>query len=214
MLTLDHLVVAARTLEEGASWVEERLGVAPAPGGRHALMGTHNRLLSLGAGRYLEVIAVDPASPAPSRPRWFALDAPGMRARLASGPALVHWVARTDRLEEAVAATPGKRPEVLSLSRGELRWRIGVPEDGSLPEGGPFPTFIEWEGERHPSGGLAGSGCALERLELRHPRATALLAVLRGLGLGAGEAVTASDGAAVALVARIDTARGACSLGD
>jgi hypothetical protein len=57
---LDHLVVAARTLEEGAAWVTGRLGVSMAPGGKHALMGTHNRLLSLGARAYLEVIAIDP----------------------------------------------------------------------------------------------------------------------------------------------------------
>lgn len=48
-LALDHLVVAARTLEEGARWLEARTGVPTAPGGRHALMGTHNRLLSPGA---------------------------------------------------------------------------------------------------------------------------------------------------------------------
>ena len=53
----DHLVVAARTLEEGAAWVEARLGVAPVPGGKHPTMGTHNRLLrieeALGSnGRY------------------------------------------------------------------------------------------------------------------------------------------------------------------
>lgn len=212
MLALDHLVVAARTLEEGAAWVEERLGVAPAPGGRHALMGTHNRLLSLGPGRYLEVIAVDPDAPAVARPRWFALDAPRMRERLARGPALVHWVARTDRIEEAVAATPGARPEVLSLSRGEFRWRIGVPADGSLPEGGVFPTFIAWEGPRHPSDALAESGCTLERLELRHPGATGLLGVLRGLGLGAGEGVTAAQDGPAGMSARVRLARGAATL--
>ena len=33
---LDHIVVAARTLEEGSAWVEAALGVAPVPGGKHA----------------------------------------------------------------------------------------------------------------------------------------------------------------------------------
>ena len=59
MLVLDHLAVSAATLEEGAGWIGERLGVAVEGGGRHAEMGTHNRLLSLG-DLYLEVIAVDP----------------------------------------------------------------------------------------------------------------------------------------------------------
>ena len=48
---LDHLVVAARTLEEGAAWVEAALGVKTLPGGKHPLMGTHNRVLSIGRGR-------------------------------------------------------------------------------------------------------------------------------------------------------------------
>ena len=30
---LDHIVVAARTLEEGSAWVEAALGVAPVPAG-------------------------------------------------------------------------------------------------------------------------------------------------------------------------------------
>jgi hypothetical protein len=30
---LDHLVVAARTLDEGVAWCEATLGVTPGPGG-------------------------------------------------------------------------------------------------------------------------------------------------------------------------------------
>jgi hypothetical protein len=44
---LDHLVIAAATLEEGVAWCEATLGVTPGPGGKHPLMGTHNRLLSI-----------------------------------------------------------------------------------------------------------------------------------------------------------------------
>ena len=81
---LDHIVVASARLDEGADWVEQRLGVRPQPGGRHVAMGTHNALLKLGVQTYLEVIAIDPEGTPPSRPRWFALDEPGMQARLAS----------------------------------------------------------------------------------------------------------------------------------
>ena len=45
---LDHLVIVADSLEQGAAWCASTLGVEPGPGGRHALMGTHNRLLRLG----------------------------------------------------------------------------------------------------------------------------------------------------------------------
>lgn len=173
--TLDHLVVAARTLDEGAAWVEARLGVAPLAGGQHALMGTHNRVLSLGPEAYLEVIAIDPAAPPPARPRWFSLDTPEMARRLAAGPALIHWVARTDDIERDLA---GAAVEILDMQRGDFRWRIGVPADGLLRAGGARPTLIQWLGKR-PSDVLPDSGVRLERFEPGPPLA-AQLATPRG----------------------------------
>src|SRR4051812_33714278 len=122
MREFDHLVVAARTLEEGEAWVASKLGVAMAPGGKHDAMGTHNRLLSLGQGRFLEVIAIDPAAPQPARPRWFELDTQEMKRRIAKAPALVHWVERSDDLEGELARYP-EQVEILSLQRGAFRWR-------------------------------------------------------------------------------------------
>ena len=161
---LDHLIVAARTLEEGARWIEDELGAAPVAGGRHALMGTHNRLLALGGGRYLEVIAIDPEAPAPPRPRWLALDDPAMRARLAKGPALIHWVERTDDLDAALRDY-SQDVEILSLGRGPYRWRIGVPRDGAIPGNGALPTLIQWQGA-HPAAALPPSG--VELVDFRH----------------------------------------------
>lgn len=207
-LALDHLVVAARTLDEGAAWVEARTGVPTVPGGRHAMMGTHNRLIGLGAGAYLEIIAIDPEAPPAARPRWFALDSPAMRKRLAAGPALVHWVARTDDIAAVRAANPGLVGDVLTLSRGDYRWRIGVPADGSLPAAGAFPTLIQWEGDTHPATGLPESGCRLERLTTRAPGAEALLAVLRSLGLPEGAPVRLVEGDALGVSAVLRSPRG------
>ena len=39
---LDHLVVAAATLEQGENHIESRLGARPLRGGKHVAMGTHN----------------------------------------------------------------------------------------------------------------------------------------------------------------------------
>ena len=141
-------------------WIVSRLGAPMVPGGKHALMGTHNRLLALGHRRFLEVIAVDPEAPPPARPRWFALDAEATSARLDRGPALIHWVMRTDDIEAALRDYP-QEVEVLDLARGEYRWRIGVPADGRLPCGGACPTLIQWLGDAHPADRLPESGCML-----------------------------------------------------
>ena len=158
---LDHLVIAARDLDEGSAWVAQRLGAAPVPGGKHDTMGTHNRILSLGPGRFLEVISVDPAAPAPGRPRWFDMDAPALRERLARGPALIHWVERTASLEAELEAYPPGF-EIIAFGRGNYRWRMALRPDGARPAGGTLPTLIQWEGA-HPADSLPESGVRLER---------------------------------------------------
>ena len=152
--------MAARTLDEGAAWVEAKLGVAPVPGGKHPVMGTHNRLLFIGPGNFLEVLAIDPDAPAPGRPRWFDLDDPAMTARLARSPTLIHWVERTTDIEASLRDY-AHTVEVLSLTRGDYRWRIGVPRDGKLPAGGALPTLIQWQGKLHPADALPDTGVRL-----------------------------------------------------
>lgn len=70
MLRPDHLVISAETLAGAAEPLAKLFGAEFAPGGQHPLMGTHNRLLSLGPGEYLELIAIDPEAPQPAQPRW------------------------------------------------------------------------------------------------------------------------------------------------
>lgn len=205
-LVLDHLVIVARTLDEGARWVAERLGATPAGGGKHVAMGTHNRLLSLGPDCYLEVMAVDPESPPPPRPRWFALDEAASLARIARGPALVHWAVRSDDIERDLARFPGPRPEVLAMQRGDFRWRIAVPRDGTLADDGTRPTLIQWEGPR-PTSVLPDAGVRLARLRLRHASAANTLRALADAGLTAQAEVEATaDGPA--LRALFQTPRG------
>ncbi len=213
LLLLDPLVVASRTLEEGAAFVESRLGVPLSAIGRHPTMGTHNRVVALGPGRYLEVISVDPAAPVPPRPRWFDLDAPAMQARLARSPALIHWLARTDDIAHAVEATASGHCEILAFERGPYRWRLGVPPSGALAQDGIAPTIIQWDGGGHPSEHLADSGCRLESLVLRHPQALETLHALRLAGLDPGEPVTA-EASGRGLAARIRTPKGIVSLGE
>jgi catechol 2,3-dioxygenase-like lactoylglutathione lyase family enzyme len=172
---LDHIVVAAASLDAGVAWVEERLGARPVAGGQHVAMGTHNALLRLGPRCYLEVIAIDPAGQAPARPRWFSLDQPETRARLAASPALITWVVRTPSLASACARVPDLS-EILPMTRNAYRWMISVPDDGALAWGGILPTAIQWEpGDdgvvHHPCDALPESGCELTSLRLSHPAA-------------------------------------------
>jgi Glyoxalase-like domain len=172
----DHLVVAARTLDEGAAWCEATLGVVPAPGGKHPLMATHNRLLAIGSPRfprtYLEIIAIDPQAPAPQRPRWFDLDAAELHRAIAAAPRLVHWVARTADIEAGAAALrrAGFDPGAVTAAermtpRGLLRWRITVRDDGGRAARGAVPLLIEW-GDEHPSDAVPESAVRLEAIAL------------------------------------------------
>jgi len=171
---LDHLAVAAETLEAGRAVVEDRLGLPLQPGGRHAHFGTHNLLLGLEDGLYLEVIAVDPDAPAPAYPRWFDLD------RFAGAPRLSNWICAVDDLDAAIARHPEAGTPV-DLARGDLRWRMAVPGDGILPFENRFPALIEWQAGGHPSERLPASGARLERLVVAHPQANALRAKLSDL---------------------------------
>jgi hypothetical protein len=206
---IDHLVVAAADLDAGTAWLEERLGVALAPGGRHAAMGTHNRLLKLGPRLYLELIAIDPAAPKPERARWFGLDDTVLRARIAERPHLIHWVARCNDIEAASAACPEPLGDVLDLSRGDFRWRITVPADGHLPSNGLLPSLIQWQSPAHPAEPLPERGCALMKLEGFHPERTCVRGALAALGLGDAIAVyPAAPGEAPSLAAFLKTPAG------
>jgi hypothetical protein len=140
----DHLVVAAQSLADGCEFVATRLGVRPVQGGKHTAMGTHNALASLGPHAFLEVIAIDPDGTPPARPRWFDLDEPRMRASLAEGPRLVHWVARTSAIDVAKARARVDPGTVHPMARGDFQWRITIPDDGHLPGAGLLPTLIQW----------------------------------------------------------------------
>lgn len=210
VFALDHLVVAARTLAEGVAWCETTLGITPGAGGRHPLMGTHNRLFSIASPTfpraYFEIIAIDPDAAPPGRARWFDLDTPAMAARLARGPQLIHWVARCADIDAGCrhwAELGVERGAPIAASRetsnGLLRWHISVRDDGARLFDGALPTLIEW-GHSHPADSMPASGVTLESLRVGGlPPALQSQLAMPGL---------AFDAAAPALEARLNTARG------
>jgi hypothetical protein len=183
MAAFDHLVFAAARLDEGASYLAERLGVELEGGGRHAAQGTHNRLLGLGPSAYLEVIAIDPEGEKPPFPRWFGLDSPAVRRAIEQRPRLVNWVARTADIEAASRETGGVLGEIRPMARGDLRWRMTFTADGGLIEGGLAPALIQWDTADHPASRLSDRGCRLQALAGGHPDPEAVADMLARLGL-------------------------------
>lgn len=167
-IALDHLIVAARSLEEGVSYVEAVLDVRLSPGGKHVKMGTHNRLLSLGDDVYLEVIAIDPDADQPPHRRWFNLDA------FSGPPRLTHWACRTDDLDAALDSAPTGSGTPVPLKRGELKWQMAVPEFGRLPFDDAMPALLEWYSDVQPPQVLDDVGFRLSHLEVFHPDADEL----------------------------------------
>ena len=209
-VVLDHLVVAAQALAEGCAFIEAQLGVRPQPGGKHVAMGTHNALLRLGPKQYLEVIAIDPEGANPARPRWYDLDEPRMRAALAEGPRLIHWVAQTDDIEAAKAHVWIDLGTVHPISRGDLHWRITIPDDGHLPGAGLVPTLIQWPDGTNPADRLADSGIRLVALAGEHPDPAAIRAAIASLGLS--ETLKVTYGRHPRLAAMLRTPRGIVTL--
>jgi hypothetical protein len=205
----DHLVVGALDLAQGCEWIEQQLGVRPQPGGKHVAMGTHNALLSLGPRSFLEVIAIDPDGVKPARPRWFDLDEPRMKAALAEGPHLIHWVVRTTGIDAAAARLP-ELGTVTPMARGDFTWRITVPEDGRRPGRGLVPTVIEWSDARHPTDRLTDTGLRLAAVAGEHPEPATVRAPLALLGLSDTLKVTYAK--SPRLAAMIRTARGVATL--
>ena len=171
MLVLDHLAVLGTDLGAAVDHVQGVFQTTMATGGQHARFGTHNRLMGLCDDLYFEAIAIDPDAPAPEDARWFGLDH-------FSGPArLDKWVCRVADIEDAASKLPVE-PRIVDVQRGDLKWRMLVPSDGTLPFDGLFPALIEWQTPVLPGVSLAGRDWRLTKLTITHPDARDLAACL------------------------------------
>jgi hypothetical protein len=203
---LDHLVYGVPHLERGIELLEAKLGVRAAPGGRHEGRGTHNALLGLGDGQYLEIIARDPGQPEPLNPRPFGLDS-------LVEPRLITWAAKAPGIEERVARAraAGYDPgEAVSMGRlrpdgVQLRWKLTARRDETF--GGIVPFLIDWGDTPHPAA-TAPSGCELVALRAEHPGPPAIKAALEALGVE----LEVTRGTRPALVALVRTPHGVIEL--
>ena len=226
---IDHLVIAAQSLQEGVEWCESVLGITPEAGGEHEKYGTHNRLIKIATPSYpvayLEIIAINPEAVFEKRPpptRWFDLDNKGVQAALKSSPQLIHFVANTGNIQDARHAWKAQgidRGPVIHASRktskGLLQWQITVRPDGDRLFNGALPTLIQWGKpdsadpmQLHPRNQLPRSKVSLKSLTVSHPSAPKIKAAYEAIQL---ENIQVTEGSAN-LIATLQTPKGLVTL--
>ena len=202
---IDHLVVAAHSLQQGVEWCEATLGITPDAGGEHEKYGTHNRLFKIATPAfpvaYFEIIAINTDAGIEKKPpptRWFDLDNPRLQAELVKSPRLVHFVANTTHIQDARHAWKAQgidRGPIIHASRktpkGLLQWQITVRLDGERLFDGTLPTLIQWGKPEaadpmklHPRNHLPRSGVSLKTLSVSHPSAIKIQAAYDTISLG------------------------------
>ncbi len=179
---IDHIVIGASCIPEGVNYVKNMFGVDIPYGGEHIKMGTHNHLMKLGDETFLEVIAINEKIAPPSRPRWYGLDDPYTRRCIERQPSLLTWVVNTRDMIGLMQQATFSLGKSELISRGNLSWYFGLPEDGRLLAGGLLPYAIEWHTDMHPSESMADLGCNLQSLEIYHPYPVWLQNSLESIG--------------------------------
>ena len=168
----DHIAIGASSLEQGVEFIEQKLGVKIPFSGVHDQMGTHNHLMQIGDGMFLELIAINPAATPANAPqkRWFDLDNPQLQQQLKHQPKLLTWVARTPDLKSETTDLSVDIGDIHHVTRGALTWQITIPKNGKLTEHGLFPTLIEWQNNQTPAPHMANLGIKLTSFTLTHPQ--------------------------------------------
>ncbi len=191
MAVLDHLIYAVPDLDAAVEEIARSLGVRPAGGGRHEGWGTHNAVLGLGDGAYVELLAPDPSQPTPPRPRLAGLD------DLAE-PRLVAWAARSDDIEASLerARAAGFDPGPATGDEPDPARRRGadVATDATAIRGARGGAVPHRLGRQPAPLDRRARRCAARSLRDRAPRPRAHARQPRGIGLGpSGDSGTAGD---------------------
>jgi hypothetical protein len=152
---IDHVIFAARDLDEAAARMEREYGLRVKGGGRHERIGTHNKIVPLGNG-YIELLAIADPEEAASSDLGRAIS--GRIERAGEGP--MGWAVAVDDIAP-VARLLGT--EVNAISRQGLTARLtAVAEAMAEP---CLPFFIQRDpGVADP--GAGGDGAGIEWLEV------------------------------------------------
>ena len=162
-IRIDHIMLGIANLDRGMEAFEQATGVRPVYGGKHPT-GTHNALVSLGDGIYLDLIAAQPgAQPTSFNNDLLKLDAPtpiGWAVSADDAKAL-----RQKLTSAGFGLSDLKDGSRVTPSGATLRWQT-FELASNLP-GDPF--FIVWAAESpHPSS-TSPKGCTLDRFTIANP---------------------------------------------
>ncbi|MGA2010743.1 MAG: VOC family protein [Solirubrobacteraceae bacterium] len=130
---IDHVIYGTSDLDGAAARIEAELGVPAAAGGRHDGVGTENRIVALGDGSFIELLAIADEREARSS----ALGA-ALLAGIAGGDGLLGWAVAVQDVGSVAArlglavTTVGRQGMTASL--------VGVKEALGEP---CLPFFIQ-----------------------------------------------------------------------
>lgn len=178
---IDHLVYAVPDLKKSIKDLSKLLGVEVIYGGEHKSEGTHNALVNLGNGCYLELLAIDKNNTNISKKRWMGMD-------LLTEPMLTRWAIKSDNLEEDAAILKAAHPQMGNIKTGSrkktdgstLSWALSMPLAAPLVEVLPFA--LDWKDSIHPTESLPDV-CQLVELQATHPEPDTVLPTLEALGV-------------------------------
>jgi hypothetical protein len=171
---IDHFIIAINNLDQGIQDFAVLTGVTPTKGGEHPGRNTQNALVSLGSGRYLEILA--PAASAANP------DAVIPFPKLTLGGWALHGnlEAQLAGLQAAGFAIVGPTPGSRRKPDGALlEWRTGGAQAAGLSLA---PFLIEWSAKTpHPST-TSPAGCTLDNLVIRESDPANLEKFFRAVG--------------------------------
>ena len=151
MVELDHVILGTPDLDATAARLESRHRLPSVDGGRHAGLGTGNRIAPLGDA-YLELMGIADRDEAAANPlgTW-------VLGRVENGEAYLGWCVRTDDLD-GVCARLGLDALPMSRTRPdgfELRWRLAGLDRAMADPALPF--FIQWDVDDELPGRTGGA---------------------------------------------------------
>lgn len=130
---IDHVIYGTRDLDIAVARIEAALGLPAVAGGRHEGLGTHNRIVPLSDGSFIELLAVADEQEAKGSPLGAAL-----LAGIARGDGLLGWAVAVEDVGQ-VAARLGT--SVTTIGRqGMTASLTAVTESLSQPF---LPFFIQ-----------------------------------------------------------------------